>query len=45
VSHENDLGAQLAVEERLQTEATTTSDFVEGVGAFLEKRRATFTGS
>jgi len=45
VSHENDLEAQLAVEERLQTEATTTSDFFEGVSAFLEKRRATFTGS
>ena len=44
-SHENDLEAQLAVEERLQTEATTTHDFAEGVGAFLEKRRAAFTGS
>jgi 2-(1,2-epoxy-1,2-dihydrophenyl)acetyl-CoA isomerase len=44
-SHENDLEAQLAVEERLQTEATTTSDFAEGVRAFLDKRLATFTGS
>jgi 2-(1,2-epoxy-1,2-dihydrophenyl)acetyl-CoA isomerase len=44
-SEHNDLDAQLAVEERLQTEATRTADFFEGVGAFLEKRRATFTGS
>ncbi len=44
-SHENDLEAQLAVEERLQTEATTTHDFAEGMDAFLEKRRAAFTGS
>ncbi len=45
LSRENDLEAQLAVEERLQTEATTTRDFAEGVSAFLEKRRATFTSS
>jgi 2-(1,2-epoxy-1,2-dihydrophenyl)acetyl-CoA isomerase len=45
VSGENDLEAQLAVEERLQTEAAATADFAEGVSAFLEKRPATFTGA
>jgi 2-(1,2-epoxy-1,2-dihydrophenyl)acetyl-CoA isomerase len=40
----NDLDAQLGVEERLQTEATKTQDFFEGVGAFLQKRPPSFTG-
>lgn len=40
----NDLDSQLRVEEELQGEATTTSDFVEGVTAFLQKRAAEFTG-
>jgi 2-(1,2-epoxy-1,2-dihydrophenyl)acetyl-CoA isomerase len=43
-SLQNDLEAQLALEEQLQTEAVATADFVEGVSAFLEKRPATFTG-
>jgi 2-(1,2-epoxy-1,2-dihydrophenyl)acetyl-CoA isomerase len=44
VSGGNDLEAQLAVEEQLQTEAVGTADFVEGISAFLQKRPATFTG-
>ena len=44
-SLQNDLESQLALEERLQTEAVATADFVEGVSAFLEKRPATFTGA
>jgi 2-(1,2-epoxy-1,2-dihydrophenyl)acetyl-CoA isomerase len=44
-SLQNDLEAQLALEERLQTEAVATADFVEGLSAFLEKRPATFTGA
>ena len=43
-SLDNDLEAQLAVEERLQAEATRTADFVEGVSAFLQKRPASFSG-
>lgn len=43
-SPDNDLEAQLAVEERLQEAATTTQDFYEGIGAFLQKRKPVFTG-
>lgn len=43
-SFSNDLSAQLAVEEELQTEAGQTEDFSEGVNAFLEKRKPEFIG-
>lgn len=39
-----DLDAQLAYEEQLQREAGRTADYAEGVHAFLEKRKPTFTG-
>jgi 2-(1,2-epoxy-1,2-dihydrophenyl)acetyl-CoA isomerase len=38
------LDEQLALEGELQTAATKTSDFTEGVTAFLEKRPPNFTG-
>jgi 2-(1,2-epoxy-1,2-dihydrophenyl)acetyl-CoA isomerase len=38
------LDEQLALEAELQTAATKTADFREGVAAFLEKRPPTFTG-
>lgn len=38
------LDEQLALEAELQTVATQTEDFREGVAAFLEKRPARFTG-
>ena len=44
VSAGNDLYTQLAMEDTLQTEAGTTSDYKEGVQAFLEKRKPNFTG-
>jgi len=40
----NDLDAQLDLEADLQRDAGRTRDFVEGVSAFLEKRKPTFTG-
>ncbi len=39
-----DLDAQLAFEEQLQREAGRSADYAEGVHAFLEKRKPTFTG-
>lgn len=44
MSFSNTLIEQLAVEEELQTQAGQTHDFKEGVQAFLEKRKAVFTG-
>ena len=41
----NDIVAQLDVEEVLQRDAGRTGDFVEGVNAFLQKRRPVFTGA
>ena len=41
----NDLGAQLALEARLQGQCGRTRDFAEGVGAFLGKRKPQFVGS
>lgn len=43
-SFTNDLNTQLSREKEVQTEAGQTSDFNEGVQAFLEKRKPVFTG-
>jgi 2-(1,2-epoxy-1,2-dihydrophenyl)acetyl-CoA isomerase len=39
------LPEQLGLEAKLQDEAAQTSDFVEGVSAFMEKRPSKFTGA
>jgi len=43
-SASNDLDAQLDLERDLQREASLTPDYAEGVRAFMEKRKAKFTG-
>ncbi|MBS0559805.1 MAG: enoyl-CoA hydratase/isomerase family protein [Proteobacteria bacterium] len=43
-SLENGYEAQLAREDRVQTEAAGTADYAEGVAAFREKRAARFSG-
>ncbi|HEX8052452.1 MAG TPA: enoyl-CoA hydratase [Thermoleophilaceae bacterium] len=40
-----DMEGQLHLEAELQHKLARTSDFVEGVGAFVEKRQAAFSGS
>jgi 2-(1,2-epoxy-1,2-dihydrophenyl)acetyl-CoA isomerase len=40
-----DMDGQLHLEAELQHQLARTQDFVEGVGAFVEKRQAAFTGS
>lgn len=41
---ENNIGDQLKVEDVLQRRAASTSDYAEGINAFLEKRKPVFTG-
>ncbi len=43
-SFSNDFAAQLAVEDELQTKASESTDYREGVAAFLEKRKPVFVG-
>ncbi|MDQ6902121.1 MAG: enoyl-CoA hydratase-related protein [Bacteroidota bacterium] len=43
-SLQNNLDQQLDMEDEIQQKAALTRDFKEGVAAFLEKRKAAFTG-
>ena len=43
-SLDNDLASQLRLERDLQRKAGASADYKEGVGAFIEKRTARFTG-
>ena len=43
-SLQNNLEQQLDMEDEIQQKAALTKDFKEGVAAFLEKRKALFTG-
>jgi 2-(1,2-epoxy-1,2-dihydrophenyl)acetyl-CoA isomerase len=43
-SFSNSLTAQLELEDALQQKAASTQDFIEGVMAFIQKRKPTFKG-
>jgi len=43
-SFSHDFATQLALEDELQTKASESTDYREGVAAFLEKRKPVFTG-
>jgi 2-(1,2-epoxy-1,2-dihydrophenyl)acetyl-CoA isomerase len=43
-SFDNNLEQQLQLEDRLQSQAASTSDYKEGIAAFLEKRTPVFKG-
>lgn len=45
MTYRNDLTAQLALEEQLQSKSGRTTDYKEGVQAFIEKRKPNFTGN
>jgi 2-(1,2-epoxy-1,2-dihydrophenyl)acetyl-CoA isomerase len=44
ISMQNTFSEQLVQEDRLQRKAAATADYKEGIDAFIEKRKAVFTG-